>query len=100
MPDQLTAPCCQHVLVPIDIRSIGEFDHKAIYDRTHNDRRFVRFATASSDVPDKTERSERGPCQPTGKGIQGVLENDEPALTQLPLKVHRFSLFQTFPKLW
>jgi hypothetical protein len=71
--------------------SAGELDHKAICDRAHNDRRLVKLAAASPDVPDNGERSERGPCEPAGQGIQSVLEHDEPAIPELLLKVHRSS---------
>jgi hypothetical protein len=91
MPNQRTASCCHYVLMPINIKPIRELDHKAIFDRRDNDRRLIALAAAPSDVPDNRERSKRGPCKPACQGIQGILENDEQAITQLLLKIHRLS---------
>src|SRR5262245_35412405 len=91
MPDHCTASGCQDVLVPINIRPIRELDHKAIFDRSHNYRRLIPLAAAPSDVPDNRERSERGTCEPASQPIQGVLEHDQQAMTEVLLKIHRLS---------
>jgi hypothetical protein len=96
MPDQSTAAGCEHVLMPIHIIPIGKLDHKAIFGRNRNDRRLVKFAAAPPDVPDNREGSDGGTRQPAGQGIQGVLEQDEKAFTELQLLAHRLSPIPTF----
>jgi hypothetical protein len=93
MPNNFTASCCQNILVPINIGPIRELDHKAVFDRSHNDRCLVHLAAAPSDVPNNRERTERGSRKPAGQGIQGVLEDDEQAITEL-LQLHRLSPIQ------
>lgn len=83
VPNQGTATSCQNILVPIDIWAIGKLDHKAIRGWSHNDWRLIVLAATPPNMPDNTERSERRPCQPAGKWIQGVLEQHEKAFTDL-----------------
>src|SRR5215207_5736575 len=89
MPDQRTTPGCHHIPVPVNLPPIGQLNHKAILDRTHNDRCLVGLAAAPPDMPDNAERSERRTRQSTGQGVQGVLEEEEKAITHFLLQIHK-----------
>jgi hypothetical protein len=99
MPDHGTAACCHYVLVLINIMPIREFDYKAIFDGSHNDRRLIPFTAAPPDVSNNGEWSERGACQPAGQRIQGVLENGQQAMTESLLKSHRLSPTSNFSEI-
>jgi hypothetical protein len=88
LPDDSTASGCQHILIPIDLRSIGKLDDDVITSRRNNQWSLVRFATASPDVPDDRERSVRTLCDPAGQGIQGVLEKNTPTVQNSLLDCH------------
>ena len=87
MPDHRTPSGSHHVLVPINIQTIRELDHKAVFDGTRYDRRLILLAAAPPHVRYQGEWPMCRPGDPAGYGIQRMLEHDEQAFTELLFKV-------------
>ena len=54
---QYTVSRCDDISIPGNISAVGELGDKAVFDRRHDERRFVGSAGSTSDVADQRERS-------------------------------------------
>jgi hypothetical protein len=91
VPQQGAATCCRDILVPVDIIPIGELYYKAIFGRTHNNRRLVLPAALSPDMTYNAEWPERSSGKTQGSSVQRMLEQDKESFTEFLQKLQRIA---------
>src|SRR5579859_6378755 len=92
MPGNDAAACCLDILEPVNFRPIGEFNDETTIDWLHNDRCFVAFATAPSDMLNNCKGAERTPRNPASQRVKIALQKVQELRADLLLKGHEIPL--------